>query len=302
MNNEIMKIILDYNKNGKMVDRSFFSRILDAYFSEHGITGFLNSNVVLDKETPYPSMADFFPDKGEIKVFAKSVAAHKKWIKDNYGDFFTLDELSLFFLMNLAQTILHVAEHVKQEYFSHKHDYSTVDSRLLHATEYDYNHTLDRIIKENYPNILPNDEIKKIIDKDKRLYKVINYLNLDLDLRERLAQIKSFDTIRTVVKNLDLHPHFFKFFDSEVNANQIRGYKLNGSFAMGPTLEFIDILNKHCLVDTSISGYWEGDKEVSFERAVDNLSFEDRINLGLPITSDEFNKKCQDSQLVFTKR
>lgn len=295
MNNEIMQVIIEYGEKGKKIDSGFFSRILEIYFRAHGISGFVDSNIILDKYTECPFLAYLDPKHRKIKVFVKSILEYKKFIKDEYRPIFTLEELGMFFRISLAQIILHEAEHAVQEYARVNNDYSTPDKKLLHATEYNFKRTLDKMLSTPFENIPSKEEICAVIDNEIALYRKINDENRDLDLKERLAQIKSFKNVCKIVTNLDLSPNFFKFFSSEVSRNQIRGYKLKGSFATGPTLEFIDILAQNDLVDTSISEYWHQDKNLSIQRAMSDFSFEERINLGLPITLPEFNQKNEEA-------
>ena len=286
MNNDLIDLIDSYNKKGRIGDSSFVNCAAINLAKEYDLHNYLKDVKVFNKHTKF-SETCYNPYRKELTVNLKEIKKVEPRImlgKENYVHFYNL---------SLLYNLFHEFEHIKQEKNMDKRDKNLEDEILL----------LNNYIYMN-PNFF-NDFRSPLGVRIKGTYDLMKYNmfykhNHDKAPIERLANINAHKEVSKVIDNIECEKYKpaileFKLFGKELFLRQAKaGYKmkLTKSMTNSPSLDYLKRIK--CVKDVL-------DEERILEEG-QNLSFDQRLALGLPISRDEYRSLYDSTPYVLKKK
>ena len=283
MNKKVLDTLNEYNEKGKYGDKKFVDNITKEIVDEYDLHNYLKKTTVHDGYVPL-GINQYNPFRKELTISLDDIRKSKPRILlgEKYPEFYNFD---------LLLALFHEYEHIKEEKVIHKMD-KTLEEELILLNNYIY----------LYPNFM-NEEEGSFRDKIHGTFAVWKYnyyylFNHDKAPTERMANIKAHERISEVIENVDQDKYKdsireFKFYASNLFLKQIKkGYKLKGDMTNSPSLDYLSRVNilKPILF-----------KEEILEDGKD-LSYKERVTLGLPITKDEYQQLSKETPYVLKKK
>ena len=262
---EIFNIIYGYSLQSKILDESAIKKITFLLLEINEIDSISEVNVKYKEDKDNTSIA--YIKGNEIAIYMTKIyeVILGKMLTDIYDD-----DICLFLRDNLFiyNTILHEVEHAKEDkkvFYSYLNKERDMETKLL-TLENDYVMDLQfSQFHDGYKSSLkPDFNYKEELRNYKR--------NYDISFSERMANIHAYEGTITLIDPLkDKYPKLIGNLKDRFDVYRIIAYK---NLEDEPTKRFF----------TNIYKLNEFSK-INFE----DLSFEERLNFGLKIPTEEYN-------------
>ena len=250
---ELLKIIFDYTKQRKFIDRNFLDKFIEIVVNHKKLDNYVGTIIISDEINNRNVLASYNYLLKCIKVNYYSVVEYLENFENRYCYFSDIENL---FLKNLeiVQLLLHELEHANQ--FNKCDNCNTYESKILRESKAFSNSDLYR----SAYNFVPE---------------------------ERLANIISYKEVINILKYIrDLVPNLLNFENYKLLDYAISDYLINDSNIMAPTIYYFlignmnDSLKRLGLINSD--GIIKGNIE-------NEINFEKRLTYGLPISFYEFS-------------
>ena len=257
----VLDIISNYSKEHKFLDKEAVLLICKMLINQYNIDNI--SSINIDKSHRPHSTHGYCKGK-EIGICLPHIYS---FIKNEDFDKEFKDDFDNYLKCNwyILHTILHELEHAKQRIKIKSND-NDMEKKLLRL-EYEY---IIEMLKERY------DSLKKYFNykKKSKTYKIL-YL---IQFSERMAEINSNNKGLEIIKPIkDEKEELYDFFENHYIASKICTYPPQDKYP-GPTDLFFKYIDK---------------REELNKIKPSILSYEDRLNYGFELTTEEVKKTLE---------
>ena len=282
MEKELQDLIIKYMVQGKEIDKEYFNEVIRIYLKNHNLEGYIYPEVVIANMDNI--IAAFIPQKKIIVVSPigiNKIRQDLSKLNDFQGEYFKVLDI-----LQITSTLLHELEHVQQEYVIEQQDKSSIENKLLVITNPTWDTIREQLEKDSncYDDFIDLHVMEKI-EKYNELYQTRLY---NLSLRERLAEIRAHKTMLNIIPGLHLPDSFTNFYENLLRYEYKQGYDFSGNITSGPTMDYIDALAQSKLIDPTKCDIYDENIVITYLKTKDELSLEERIELGLPLSQEEY--------------
>lgn len=262
---EISKVIYDYQKKDKRVDKYFIAKLVEIMVSAKGLHQYITDIEFHKYSKRYLALYD---DK-TLKVYKKSIEedAEQFISKHNYYMYYKVVEI-----------LRHEVEHANQEKMVEEQD-SILEAQLLKICFAIFPKYHEYIFQLPLP-IFFIWNIAVILHAKKDFKKYIE--NWEYAPQERMAEIRANALVLTLLEQEKLQS-IQEIFESDMLFALLQGYDK----PLGPTDFYFSELG--------FSQKWEKVEKLSF------LSLEEKLLFGFPLTLEEVNEVKQNKKKVLSK-
>ncbi len=259
---EIFKLIYEYSKSGKLVDKEFIENFIrmEVHFKN------LKEFVQEVKFEPSPQIEGELitasSSRRTITIYLNNI---EKLIETYhiYLDLFSCGERLFFPNYLVSEMLSHEIEHrhnVNRKMFG-----TNIDADLLRLS--------DEANRAQY------------------------YAFYDLDFDERYANIRANMKILSLLSYIAPYvPNLMDFFKSELLEYLISSYKKENDIIIAPTLEYFHLIEADKFLP-NYAWYNKEDFDTISLRYRENVSLADRLLYGFPITNEEYEMKMDELRL-----
>lgn len=282
---EILRLVYDYSKNGKIVDTKFIYKLIEIVVTRRNLDHYVRDVRFLDTFEEYDdsvTVAAYSPLKRELRVYCESIKIVMEYMS-RYDVLFSHMEQIMFKNLAITQFILHELGHAYQ---NKKMD-SAEDSLEVKLLKCSF------VLREALKNRKVQDallggeislqDFKQIISYNKELYN--RYYKLIPS--ERLAQVNSFNTVVNTIEDIKkCIPSLYEFEKASLLEEMLKGYEDAWSEGICPTQVY--------LYGTGQSHIWQGfdfynpDTNILMENVQKQYSLAKRLSFGLPVYYQEY--------------
>lgn len=299
MEEKILKLIYDYSKKERMIDRDYIDKVIDIIVNSLTLHRYLKgvdffTNEKLQEKNKQKNciqlanqsdLADLIYDWQDYKiiVYVDNILKIYQYLNRKNKADFGKEELSYFKTTIYTQRILHELEHADQA--RTKEEKNNFASNILRVSIVD-NMEID------------NSSSKRAIENIARF--MVYFINYVEDYKyaphERMAQIKSFQKMLSILLQgtIDL-PNIVHYLKDMVLENSIIAYKDTFS----PTIKYIQGVDEIFERDSlSEFNWYSNNEEECLNKSIKKYSFEERLQWGLPIESEKRLELLQELKLT----
>ncbi len=252
MNEEILRLLFDYSKKGKIVDLNYINKLIEIVVNKRKLSSFIDEVNTLTVHEEKPSIsASYNSINKKLSIYKLGMTEQIKLHGKKYIEMFNKVERLFFTNLIVTQIILHELEHVLQ-----------YKNTIISPSDKDINIKWVIIALSYGLNIR----------KDMKLYKTL-YRDAP---QERIAEIDSYLTLMETLNPVKFHlPNIQDYIMGKMYENLLRGYVYDSS----PTIEFFNIIGgeRKELFDCYLLCH-----------NIEDLPFSERIYNGLDITDKEY--------------
>lgn len=290
METKFLRLLFDYSKNGKFVDKAYIEQLIDIVINSQSLNFYVSKCSILNEgESLNPcetSLASYDPTTKTINVYIEGI---KKTLEHHEKYQILFHNIEQLFFQNLviSQVILHELEHAHQAKIMDQEN--TLEANILRASKISINsdEIADLVAKgyEKEQILIHMLSRKRIAQQNYRT----NYL---LAPNERLAEINSYQEILNSLSHIKEYvPNLTEFEQSNKLESLLRGFDYEFGFLNSPTLSY---LSKNGNPATLSSFDWY-DKNYfkCLEKTKKNYPLEDRLKYGLMIDDEEFDQSLK---------
>lgn len=293
MESKLLRLIFDYSKNGKLVDKAYLEKLIDLVVNSKDISKYVQNSEIVSSGTEETMdgilLAEYRPNRKLIRIYSEAM---ERMLEDHdkYQELFNGIEQIFYKNVLITQIILHELEHANQRRIIEKED--TLESKVL---------------KTSVTNI-DIDLVSTLLNEGFTIDQILYYIRREKTLREehylllpdeRIAEIRSHqEIVRTLEPIKEYTPNLIEFEKTNVFENMLRGYSYNQGRIISPTLEYMKI-RKNIDKLKEYEWYDENDQEC-LKKAKAAFSLKKRLNYGLPIDTSEFSGLS--SSLLLSKK
>lgn len=294
MEEEISDLILRYITDDE-INLKFYNELINIFRSNLRLQQVLDSEVSINDDMD--GYAAYLNNK--VIISPKKIKDILENLNRQLGTIFKDYDMLMLEKLVLTRIIRHELEHAVQSKILHDGIFNTLEEKIIKNNYGSYKSNAEEKLANNGSTSKIEEIMKEFQINDEKYYKLYNQY-YELVPIEHLAQVKSCKTIKCVTEILELDQNFNNFVNYLLYNFQIYGYHIKKGFAIGPTLEFLEILKNNDLLTPDLK-YYDEDHSISLSKALKDLSFEERLDLGLTITKNEFKQKNKDGQVLYKK-
>ena len=154
MESKLLRLIFDYSKNGKLVDKAYLEKLIDLVVNSKDISKYVQNSEIVSSGTEETMdgilLAEYRPNRKLIRIYSEAM---ERMLEDHdrYQELFNGIEQIFYKNVLITQIILHELEHANQRKIIEKED--TLESKVLKtSTRFSKNTTEWRI--HNRPNFI----------------------------------------------------------------------------------------------------------------------------------------------------
>ena len=282
MEEEILKRIYDFSKEKKIVDKAFIEKIVELYTSNYGLEDYIKETKIL------PCNRRNMYNRGRYNYLNKYILIYyEQTIKlitgfDKYLlSVIPFDQQLFYINLEITQTVLHELEHAFQ--YKQMNTLNNDEAEILRLSCINDNASfvIERLKKQG----LQEDEIKeKMKEKKKKYFEFYGYAP-----EERLAQINSYRKLLDII--LPDKRNYRESFNTEVvnlHSAELEGYELDNGIN-SPTIYYLQQQGENSSLEQF--DWYDSDPNVALEKTISKYDLNERIKLGLPISSEEHKLK-----------
>lgn len=283
---EILKLIYDYSKNGKIADEDFINKIIELIVNEKKLDKYLRNVVFLNQGIARSDGTTIAYYDYREKNIAVSLKDMKKALDDNSRITSLFKDFEQIMALNLAITrfMLHELEHANQSKRIFNSLDDSIETKLLKASTKYYKFLSNGDLMEKICfDKASEEEILAYASQINKLYREYYLYNPS----ERLADIISYKTILNIIRPIENNVSKLKIFERELFLSALlRGYQTLYNRITCPTETFLSGTNQNEV--WSKFDFYDDDDSKLLEKASEQYSISKRFNLGLPITNEEY--------------
>ena len=285
---EILKLLLIYTKNKKLVDLNFIDRLIEIVVREKNIGNYVRNLKCeelgnIRNDDIIVASYDFV--HMDIYVDFKAINALFERIFKDFSNFPILD-LILYKNLIITQYILHELEHASQNKKLNDKLDNSFEKNLIKACSIieEVKNFLNQ--KRNFFKKNAIRFLNEYIEKQTKIYQMYYEFNPV----ERLAQINSYKTIVNVLEPLEeMFPRICRLNMVLCLREILQGYQLfSNNKIICPTYYYLLKTGKE-RIWSDFEFYNKDDKKL-LENVNNQFDLEKRMNFGLPISNLEYNK------------
>lgn len=233
MESKLLRLIFDYSKNGKLVDKVYLEKLIDLVVNSKDISKYVQNSEIVSSGTEETMdgilLAEYRPNRKLIRIYSEAM---ERMLEDHdrYQELFNGIEQIFYKNVLITQIILHELEHANQRRIIEKED--TLESKVLKTSVTNIDIDLvNTLLNEGFTI----DQILYYIRREKTLREE-HYLLLP---DERIAEIRSHqEIVRTLESIKEYTPNLIEFEKANILENMLRGYFYNEGVITSPTLEY----------------------------------------------------------------
>lgn len=286
---EILKLVFDYSRNGKLADNKFIDKIVEIVVKNRDLHEYVrNIRFVagINGDANGLALASYNISDKNIKVYndALQFYASDSRFCGYYAPLFNGFEEIMFKNLAITQIILHELEHALQKKRFDNENGNPIVLKLINAS-----FVLESIMKnpENVTGILSGaislQDLENVMLQTRKLYE--EYYRLVPT--ERFAEINSFRTISKVLEPIGKQAsNLYEFHSASLYESMLSGYKDSMKRGICPTQAYLDGTGQG-KVWTRFDFYDENVPQL-MKNVNAQYDLAQRLALGLPISYDEF--------------
>lgn len=288
MKDEILKLVFDYSRNGRLADKAFIKKIVELTVDENHLENYVTDTKFrpLKPSVNGATLAAYDYIRLRILVDMKNVS---EMIEEYFSEFDgTFNALEPYFYRNfgIVQFIRHELEHamqLKQSFLSKETDLETT---LLNVCLEDVVSLHDPKVHELIANgDLSFRDLICYSDSKRSLQKQF-YMQ---DPTERLAQINSYGTVIEYLKEIKNYvPNVLHVEQEMLLMEMIRGYSYHEFQLTAPTPKFLENVGEETFWKSL--DFYDEDSETLQRNVEKQYSLKKRLTLGLPIRNHEYER------------
>lgn len=283
METEILKLVYNYSKEKRIADKQLIYQLITILSTHYQLTQYIKELEFYDEllfeinDQIITIAYNYLTKKITISMEGIKIIAQKKTQHNQT----MLSEIETYFYYNLliTQAIIHDIEHIIHERNIDKNN-SDLETQLIKICTQDnrrikqLSHLFQETKEDYYQqeiNILTNKYIK----------------HYQYNPSERLAQISSLQLIIKIIDPLKKEiPNLYRLETIYLLQEMIKGYKIFLFYMESPTLKYLSKMDY--LSDLKNLAFYHTNTKKLESNIINTLSKEERVNLGLSITSDEY--------------
>lgn len=271
----IAKLLLDYSYNGKLINKSYIDKLIDIVVKGNSLEDYVQNFVVKDSSSDKEEYANYHPSSKTICLYLNGLSDYiESEIK--YMHLFPKSDKYLYLNLITTQTILHELEHANQQKIMNTSD--SLEADILRLCEF-----------KDRPDIEILVSLGELSKKEANLYlnkKFSNYQRIYNELylyapHERLAEIKSYQTIIKILKYIKYAQRLSDYEELNKLEKLLRGY--NSTYS--PTITYLEKQDRRN--DLEKFDWYSESKEETIRLSKEKYSLSDRLKYGLPIDESE---------------
>jgi hypothetical protein len=276
MKSKLLRLIFDYSKNGKLVDKAYLEKLIDLVVNSKDISKYVQNSEIVSSGTEETMdgilLAEYRPNRKLIRIYSEAMERMLQELFNGIEQIFYKNVL-------ITQIILHELEHANQRRIIEKED--TLESKVL---------------KTSVTNI-DIDLVSTLLNEGFTIDQILYYIRREKTLREehylllpdeRIAEIRSHqEIVRTLEPIKEYTPNLIEFEKANILENMLRGYFYNEGVITSPTLEYASASKR---IDKLKSFQWfDENNQECLRKARKELSLKKRVTYGLPLDVNEFS-------------
>lgn len=286
MEDQILKLIYDYSKNNRIIDKKYIDNVINIMVNFLDVNNYVSKlNFKNSEENENNKLNIKINNKSDFKLLgynfiSQEINCYKDKISEMYQYFNNLNldtDKNLYSKTTLCtQSILHELYHVDQK--RKIKEENDTESKILDLAV--------GLSDKEFLLEMNNNELNNDNEKAKKLsllmIRMMLYMeNYKYDPHERMAEIDSYKLIKKIISSINL-PDTNEYIEDKLLKNLIGAYQGDGAFS--PTIKFISEMDKLYKRDSLTTFDWyDIDKEICLNKSISQYSFEQRIRYGLPI-------------------
>lgn len=264
MESKLLRLIFDYSKNGKLVDKAYLEKLIDLVVNSKDISQYVQNSEIVSSGTEETMdgilLAEYRPNRKLIRIYSEAIER----MLENHDRY---------------QELLNGIEHANQRRIIEKED--TLESKVL---------------KTSVTNI-DIDLVSTLLNEGFTIDQILYYIRREKTLREehylllpdeRIAEIRSHqEIVRTLEPIKEYTPNLIEFEKANILENMLRGYFYNEGIITSPTLEYASASKR---IDKLKSFQWfDENNQECLRKAKKELPLKKRVTYGLPLDVNEFS-------------
>ena len=280
MNEKILSLIYDYSRNGKVADKDFILKVVNLVVSYREINDYVKSiGYEQYNKLDYSSILGYNYSEKKIIIYEKKLDEYLNSTKSTDA-FIPYNEKLFYKNVEIVEALLHELEHANQSKIMEKDN--TVESSILKLIGVGKSRELFAVQLKKIG--LSNEFINDILsNKIKNYYKYYEFAP-----HERLAEINAHQKMSEILSPIkNFVPNIYNIENILVLKNKLKGYTYNNIF-ISPTIFYLK--NQGEGNSLEIFNWYDKDEKKCLELSKRFYNFEKRINLGLPVEINEYNK------------
>ncbi|MBO5182992.1 MAG: hypothetical protein J6B64_01200 [Bacilli bacterium] len=260
MKEELSRLLYNYFINDKIADKDFIGEVVSIFVKEKNLNDYLFYGDVKKSYGTNKTVAAYDPITKQMIVYTDGIINLLK-SNEKYHHLFKKNEELLFINSLIMQQILHELEHVNQ--------------RKIVAEENNIEATILKMCLREL-----NRDKKTNEQKEQEYLNYKKYYSISPE--ERMAQIKSLQNIRVILKNTNIVSDITDFMGTSLLETSLNGYENNC-----PIIDYLKKINKEKLLE-QFSWYDKHDS-LCLKKSKESFKLNDRLLYGLPIDIKEKN-------------
>lgn len=132
MESKLLRLIFDYSKNGKLVDKAYLEKLIDLVVNSKDISKYVQNSEIVSSGAEETMdgilLAEYRPNRKLIRIYSEAM---ERMLEDHdrYQELFNGIEQIFYKNVLITQIILHELEHANQRRIIEKED--TLESKVL---------------------------------------------------------------------------------------------------------------------------------------------------------------------------
>lgn len=297
MDEKIFKLIYDYFKRNRMIDREYIDKVIEIVVNADSLHHYVKKPEYLtDEEINQHNKKGWTVSIANASTIMDLAYNHETYMisvyTDNISKIYDICRRQMNFVNSkfafysiYTQRILHELDHGNQERTLKEED--NMEAKILYACR-------PRI---NVSNECSAD--KKLEELAKELIRtVLYYDNYKYSAMERMAEISSYKKMKRIISLSKIEiSDIIQYFNEMILKNLIGAYD---DTYLSPTIRFIKMLWQYETENPLAKFDWfSEDEEECLKKSIELYSFEERIKWGLPVEQEK--KVRLQNQLKLTK-
>lgn len=271
----IAKLLLDYSYNGKLINQSYINKLIEIVVKGKSLEDYVHNFVVAESSEDKSDYANYRPDSKTISLYLDGFSEYiESEIK--YIALFPKSDRCLYKNLITTQTILHELEHAEQQKIIDTSD--TLEASILRLCEFEDRPDIEILVSLGKISI---NEANSYLNKKYTNYqRIYNELYLYAP-HERLAEIKSYQTIINILKYIKYTQRLVNYEKLNKLEKLLRGY--NSTYS--PTITYLEKQDRRN--DLEKFDWYSESKAETIRLSKEKYSLSDRLKYGLPIDKEE---------------
>lgn len=291
MEENILRLIVDYSRKGRIIDKRYIDTVIDIVVNSLSLNGYVRNtyfkkegkkekpskgkiSIQLANESDFADLAYNFINH-DITVYIDKIPKIYQQVDEINFD---ANELAYFKTTFYTQRILHELDHAYQEKMVQEED--SLESKILNLS----------IPKVTITNESSVDKKREMLAKS--IMRMVIYMqNYEYCPHERMAEINSQQRLISILSSSTIKlPNTIQYLNDNILNSLIDAY----STTFSPTIKFVSEIDKLYKKNPLAEFDWyDKEEEICLKKSIELYPFEQRIRWGLPIEEENKTKLLQ---------